>query len=166
MANTPIGQFSGSAPAIVSGGVPQLYHMVFVANEASRALLYATSPDGLNWNRGPDLIGQSAAKYCAPALGYFDVATDLSGATAKLLVAVYVSNNNEQNILWTSLDPQNSGGGWSGPFNINESSNAGVTLAFTGTPPLLTPTLYFVAHNNTHALLETTAANRWPPTFA
>ena len=84
------------------------------------------------------------------------------GETEKLLVAVYVSNDEQQNILWTSLEP--GGSDWSGPFNINESSNAGVTLGFTGTPP--TPTLYFVAHNNTHPLLETTAANRWPPTFA
>ena len=111
---------------------------------------------------GPDLIGQSAAKYCAPALGYFDVVIRKGGETEKLLVAVYVSNDEQQNILWTSLEP--GGSDWSGPFNINESSNAGVTLGFTGTPP--TPTLYFVAHNNTHPLLETTAANRWPPTFA
>ena len=50
MANTPIGQFSGSAPAIVFDGVQ--YNMVFVANETSRARLYATSPDGLTWNPG------------------------------------------------------------------------------------------------------------------
>jgi hypothetical protein len=159
MANTPIGQFSGTAPAIAFDGTK--YNMVFVANNSTRDLLYATSPDGLNWNREPDLVGQSAAKDCAPALGYFDVVIGL-GKSQKLLVAVYVSNNEEQNILWTSLEP-GSAGGWSGPFNINESSNSGVTLSLTGTPP--TPTLYFVAHNNTHALLETTTANQWPPTF-
>jgi hypothetical protein len=160
MANTPIGQFSGSAPAVAFDGVK--YNMVFVANNSTRELLYATSPDGVSWSRGPNLTGQSAAKDCAPALGYFDVVVAAGGKSQKLLVAVYVSNDDQQNILWTSLE---SGGNWSGPFNINESSNAGVTLGFTGTPPTI-PTLYFVAHNNTHALLETTIANRWPPTFA
>jgi hypothetical protein len=163
MANTPIGQFSGTAPAIVyEPTLTPPYHMVFVANETSRELLYATSPDGLYWGHGPDLIGQSAARYCAPALGYFDVVIDGLGHTQKLLVAVYVSNDEQQNILWTSLVPGSNS--WAEPLNINESSNAGVTLGFTGTPPT-TPTLYFVAHNNTHALLQTTNANRWPPTY-
>jgi hypothetical protein len=160
VANTPIGQFSGTAPAIAFDGTT--YHMVFVANNSTRQLLHMTSPDGLNWPPQAELMGgQSAARDCAPALGYFDVVIGL-GKSQKLLVAVYVSNNEEQNILWTSLEP-GSAGGWSGPFDINESSNSGVTLSLTGTPP--TPTLYFVAHNNTHSLLETTTANRWPPTF-
>jgi hypothetical protein len=153
MANTPIGQSSGSAPAIAFDG--KTYHMVFVANESSRELLYATSPNGLPpWTRRANL-NQSAAQYCAPAAAFLAV-QQADGTIANQLVAVFVSNDNRQNILFSVLQAN---GTWSPSVNINESSNAGVTLISTATGPVL----YFVAHNSTHELLATMTASSWPP---
>jgi hypothetical protein len=153
MTNTPIaGQSSLNEPAIAFDG--EKYYMVFVANNDTRDLLFATSSDGLTWTRGPNLNQSSAA---GPALGFIN----------NQLTAVFVANNKSRNILYSIFDATN--GLWTENVDIGESSKAGVTLFFRPPgpgpqqPSGNLPTLFFVANNDTDDLLETVSASSWPP---
>jgi hypothetical protein len=109
--------------------------MVWVANNPSRDLLYATSPDGINWTRGPNLDEKSRA---APAVGI------LLGR----VVAAFVADNDSRQIIYSLFDPLT--GTWSHNLNTGESSRAGVSMVVVNNQAHL----YFVANNPSNDLLE------------
>ena len=131
--NQQTGQSSLFDPGVTFDG--NTYHMVWVANNPSRDLLYATSSDGINWTRGPNLNEKSRA---TPAVGI------LFGR----VVAAFVADNDSRQIIYSLFDPLT--GTWTHNLNTNESSRDGVAMVVVNNQAHL----YFVANNASNELLE------------
>ena len=136
--NMPLNESSAFPPGVVYDGTT--FHMVWVANNDSRDLLYATSQDGIKWDPGPSIGEKSVA---APALGVFK---------EKFLIVAFVANNPTRQVLYSTLHTDE--GNWSHNYNSNESAKGGVTMA-VGKDKV---NIYFVANNETNELLGITVS--------
>ncbi len=151
-----IGQTSQFQPAVVYDGLGT-FHMLFVSQDPSNRLLYATSPDGENWTGGPD-TGQTT--HSAPAIALYQVPslTEPGQFTANLLVAVLIANDPSNRILYSILEldefyknPKDVG--WRSKPQVGTESAHGV-YAWSIPGPSPRVNLYFLANDDTGRLLQ------------
>src|SRR5580700_9010063 len=110
--STNINQSSAFPPAVCFHN--QLFHMVFVANNASHDLLHATSQDGIHWTRKNN-VGQSTKT--APAVASFGQ-----------LRVVFVANNDSNTLLTCSYDEAHDRWSQNNPI-VGQSSKTTPALA-------------------------------------
>lgn len=131
----PINQQSRSHPSVVQ--FQGRYHMAFMSDDSGHRLLYATSGDGVNWTRGPD-VGESTLM--GPALAVAN----------NRLVVVFVSNDDTHRILYSVYDPAPVDA-WTNAREVRESAT-GVSAIGAGTRVYI----YFKSNDSSNRLLGTT----------
>jgi hypothetical protein len=132
--STKINQSSAFAPAVCFHN--KLFHMAFVANNASHDLLHATSQDGIHWTRKNN-IGQSTK--AAPAI-----------ASLGQLRVVFVANNDTNTLLTCFYDEAHDSWSQNNPI-VGQSSKTTPALALP--QPANRLMMYFVANNDSNDLL-------------
>jgi len=132
-AHSLIGQQSPFAPGVASDGTT--FHMVFRANNPSGDLLYATSTDGLNWTRQPD-VGEQSQGAAAVAI--------LDGR----VVAAYIANNPSNQLIVSVFDPVS--GQWGHNTDSGESTGGGVSAVAANNKVAV----YYPSNNPAKDLLE------------
>jgi hypothetical protein len=162
--SAPIGQTSQFQPAVIldSGGDGGggMSHMLFVSADSSNRLLYTTSAqirtgDSADQKWDPDPIETGQSTHSAPGIAFYQTPTQ------NLLIAVFISNDSSNRILWSAMDLPTfyagKGAAWSPSIALEGESarelyacgTIGITTA--GEVPLVN--VYFLANDDTGRLL-------------
>jgi hypothetical protein len=145
------GQTSSHQPAIVYDGFG-MYHMLFVANDPSNRLLYATSSDGQNWSFVGQVGGESTGS--APAIALSQIPSFEGPWDQNYLVAIYVANDPSNRILYAilNLNDNPTSRGWRPEGQVGGESAHGVFALVQERSA--TVNVYFTANDDTNRLLE------------